>query len=145
MLLLLLLLDEEDHTLDEDDLVDHDLDDDDDDDDEEEEDPVFSAAASAGRYRLKKEQKGGSGTLTKKRAGEARVSASARGRTRRLNLDIYPGGPWGSLGAPLYPPLYLGSMGPRVQGPPNGSKGILWEGPRSPPRGPHGDPMGSNL
>ena len=32
-----------------------------------------------------------------------------------------------------------GSKGPRVQGPPNGSKGILWEGPRSPP----GIPCGS--
>ena len=41
-------------------------------------------------------------------------------------------------------PRAPGSKGPRVQGPPNGSKGILWEGPRS-PRGPHGDPIGSNL
>ena len=39
---------------------------------------------------------------------------------------------------PLYPPLYLGSKGPRVQGPPNGSKGILWEGPRAPPGFPWG-------
>ena len=45
---------------------------------------------------------------------------------------------------PLYLPLYLGSKGPRVQGPPNGSKGILWEGPRSPPGIPWGT-MGSNL
>ena len=42
-------------------------------------------------------------------------------------------------------------MGPRAHGSkgpwpmaPNGSKGILWEGPRA-PLGSHGDPMGSNL
>ena len=33
---------------------------------------------------------------------------------------------------------------PWVQGPPNGSKGILREGPRA-PLGSHGDPMGSNI
>ena len=51
----------------------------------------------------------------------------------------YPGPLWASPDTPPIPPLYLGSMGPRVQGSPNGSKGILWEGPRSPP----GIPWGS--
>ena len=45
-----------------------------------------------------------------------------------------------------YALLKVGSLGPMVPWPmaPNGSKGILWEGPRA-LLGSHGDPMGSNL
>ena len=57
--------------------------------------------------------------------------------TRSVHPLSTPGSPGGPTASPW--PLYRGSKGPRVQGPPNGSKGILWEGPRSPP----GIPWGS--
>ena len=52
---------------------------------------------------------------------------------------VTPGLPGGNPGAPWDSRVPWG-----VQGPPNGSKGILWEGPRA-PLGSHGDPMGSIL
>ena len=48
------------------------------------------------------------------------------------------GGPQGPHGMPMGP---WDPMGPRVQGPPNGSKGILWEGPH----GALGNPLGSRI